>query len=90
VENNGVCLITHMYHCSEAASGGRQGKAEKAMSTSKDSVTESAKGMSEDKPEGKGVGNAEDDEPLVSWILPWYFFQHFTVSNFLACFNFLN
>lgn len=56
------------YYCVEAGSVGKQGKAEKAMSTSKDSVSKSAKETSEDKPdEEKGVGNSEDDEPLVSW-----------------------
>ena len=50
------------------------------MSTSKDSVTESAKETTQEKPEeGKGVGNAEDDEPLVSWI----FVQRRFLSNFL-------
>jgi len=39
------------------------------MSTSKDSGTESAKEMSENQPaKEKTAGNAEDDEPLVSWI----------------------
>ena len=48
-------------------SGGKQSKAEKAMSTSKDSGAESAKEVvSEEKAEeGKGAENAEDDEPLV-------------------------
>jgi len=51
-----------------APKGGKQGKAEKALSTSKDSVTESAKELSEEKPEeGKVVGNTEDDEPLDNW-----------------------
>lgn len=53
----------------EVASAGKQGKAEKAMSTSKDSGPESAKEASEDQPaKGKSAGNAEDDEPLVSRI----------------------
>lgn len=47
---------------SNAAPGGKQGKAEKT--TSKDSVTASAKESLEEKSEeAKGVGNTEDDEP---------------------------
>lgn len=41
------------------------------MGTSKDSEAESAKEMSEELPvEGKAVGIAEDDEPLVSRNFP--------------------
>jgi sister-chromatid-cohesion protein PDS5 len=50
------------------ASAGKQGKAEKAMSTSKDSGTESAKETSGEKPaKGKAAGTAEDNEPLDNW-----------------------
>lgn len=57
-----------------AASAGKHSKAEKAMSTSKDSATESARETSEGKvegkvKEGKVAENAEDDEPLVGRML---------------------
>lgn len=45
---------------------GNQSKAEKAMSTSKGSVSENVKETSENKPDGgKDDETAEDDEPLV-------------------------
>ncbi|XP_024357694.1 sister chromatid cohesion protein PDS5 homolog A isoform X2 [Physcomitrium patens] len=47
---------------------GNQSKAEKAMSTSKGSVSENVKETSENKPDGgKDDETAEDDEPLDNW-----------------------
>ena len=49
-----------------AASVGKHSKGEKVTSLSKDSAIESVKETTEEKAEeGKGVENAEDEEPLV-------------------------
>lgn len=55
-----------MAGCVGAGPGAKQSKGEKAMSTPKDSASESAKEVSEEKAEeGKGAESAEGDEPLV-------------------------
>jgi len=90
VVNNGACLINHMYH-SKIALGGKQGKVEKALSTSKDFITESAKETLEEKPkEGKGVEITKDNDVLS--LIFVHIFSNISVSinNFLACFDFLN
>lgn len=53
-----------------AGSGGKQSKAEKATSASKDSASENAKQTAEEPAEEeKGAEIAEVDEPLVGWVL---------------------